>query len=318
MKAICEQFIADRDMLKKVFKMENSYVLSVSALTLRGKADTEKIKHCKDFLEINSGVLSGFQGNGRLFIVTKLTLAPSHIIKFAEISKIYNKLKKYFGGSSYLAYISAVLADMIPASEADRIAERGKRIYKLMSKKHPFLTSGEDSPFAILFAFSEKSDEELISLTEEYYERIKKLSNDRNTAQTLSHILALEGGEVEATVSRFETILSAIESRGRKYSRNYELSAIAALSLLPIDIDNAVDKIIEADNFLKEQKGYGFLGFDKKTRLMHAVMLVTDSYAEAAGETAVVTGTLAMVAAQQAAMCAIIATTAASTAAAAN
>lgn len=316
--AICEQFISDRDEIKAVFKWENHYILPIGALILRGKADAEKLKLCKTIIEKNTGVFSGFAGNARMPAAVKLASADNPEEKFAQILEIYNILKKHFGNTSYLAYISAVLADMIPVSEADEIGARGKKIYKLMSKKHPFLTSGEDSPFAILFAFSEKDDEELIADMEDYYIKMKKLSYDGNVIQSISHIFALEGGDADAKIQRFSELLKAVESRGRKYSKYYELSALAALSLLPSDIETMADEIIEADNFLSEQEGYGFFGYDKKTRLMHAVMLVMNIYSPSAGETAVVANTLAMVAAQQAAMCAIIASTAASTAAATN
>ena len=316
--AVCEQFISDRDAIKSVFKWENHYILPVGALILNGKADAEKLKLCKKIIEKNTSVFSGFAGNARMPAAVKLASADNPEDKFAEIHEIYKILKKYFGNTSYLAYISAVLADMIPVSEADKTGERGKRIYKLMSKKHPFLTSGEDSPFAILFAFSEKGDEELIADMEDYYIKMKKLSYNGNVIQSISHIFALEGGDADAKIQRFSELLKEIESRGRKYSKYYELSVLAALSLLPVDIEKTADEVIEADNFLSKQEGYGFFGYDKKTRLMHAAMLVMNSYSSSAAETAAVTNTLAMVAAQQAAMCAIIASSASSTAAATN
>ncbi len=318
LKAVCEQFIADRDMIKSVFKWENYYILPIGALILNGKADAEKLKLSKTIIEKNTGVFSGFAGNARMPAAVKLASAENTEEKFSEVIEIYNILKKYFGNSGYLAYISVILADMTTVSEINALGERGKRIYKLMSKKHPFLTGGEDSPFALLFAFSEKSDEELIEDMEEYYTSMKKLSYEGNAIQSISHIFAMEDGDKEARVQKFKDLISAIESRGRKYSKYYELSVLAALSLLPMDIDTMADEIIEADKFLSEQEGYGFFGYDKKTRIMHASMLVMNSHSSSVGETAAVTTTLAMVAAQQAAMCAIIAASAASTAAATN
>lgn len=316
--SVCDQFISDRDMLQSVFKWANHYIMPVSALTLRGNSDAEKMKSCKKIIEKNTSVFSGFSGNAALPVAVKLASAEAPEEKFAEILEIYNILKKHFGNSGYLAYISTVLADMIPVSEADAIGERGRRIYKLMSKKHPFLTSGEDTPFAVLFAFSEKEDEELIADMEEYYIAMKRLSYDANVLQSISHMFALENGEREAKIQRFKDLFALLERRGRKYSKHYELPVLAALSLLPVDMETAADEIIEVDTFLSEQDGYGFFGYDKKTRLMHAVMLVMNSYSESAADTAVVTNTLAMVAAQQAAMCAIIAASAGSSAAATN
>ncbi len=316
--AVCEQFISDRDAIKSVFKWENHYILPVSALTLRGNADAEKMKLCRKIIEKNTGIFSGFSGNAALPVAVKLAASEIPEEKFAVILEIYNILKKYFGNSGYLAYISTVLSDMTSVSEVDGIGERGKRIYKLMSKKHPFLTSGEDTPFAVLFAFSEKDDETLIDDMEEYYAGLKKLSYDANTVQSISHMFALEDGEKEAKIQKFRDLLAMLESRDRKYSRNYELSVLAALSMLPVDVETAAEEIVEADKFLSEQDGYGFFGYDKKTRLMHAAMLVMNCYSEMSADTAAVTNTLAMVAAQQAAMCALICASAASSSSAAN
>ena len=70
-------------------------------------------------------------------------------------------------------------------------------------------------------------------------------------------------------------------------------------------------------DFLTEQKGYGFFGLDKKTRLMHAAMIVSCDYVKNDNkDVAAMTGTLAAVAAQQAAVCAIMMSSVAASAAA--
>ena len=83
-------------------------------------------------------------------------------------------------------------------------------------------------------------------------------------------------------------------------------------------MDAAVDKApIPADfkvgnhtvDFLKTQKGYGFLGFDRTERMMHAGMVVTSEHLGSSEtmENAAVNSTVSMIAAQQAIMCAVIA-----------
>ena len=72
----------------------------------------------------------------------------------------------------------------------------------------------------------------------------------------------------------------------------------------------------DVDAFLDQQKGYGFFGIDRKTRLMHAAMIVSDEYMPRGEvDTAALSGTIAMLIAQQIATCAIIASTTATTAA---
>ena len=79
--------------------------------------------------------------------------------------------------------------------------------------------------------------------------------------------------------------------------------------------------VMEVDDFLAGQRGYGFFGLRRKERLMHAGMLVTSDYIGTAGQpamqSAAIGGTVSLIVAQQAAMCAAIAAASASATAAA-
>lgn len=78
--------------------------------------------------------------------------------------------------------------------------------------------------------------------------------------------------------------------------------------------------IMEADDFLAGQKGYGFFGIGKKQRLMHAGMIVTSDYLDQSGamQAAAIGGTISLIAAQQAAMCAAIVVSSAAAASSAS
>ena len=94
------------------------------------------------------------------------------------------------------------------------------------------------------------------------------------------------------------------------------MATLAALAMLNADPDTLTRDMLDVDAFLELQKGYGLLGIDKKTRLMHAAMIVSDEYVpHDAVDTAALTGTISLLIAQQMAMCAIIASTTAATAA---
>ena len=92
---------------------------------------------------------------------------------------------------------------------------------------------------------------------------------------------------------------------------------LAALAMLNAAPDALARDMMDVDAFLAQQKGYGFWGADKKTRLMHAAMIVSDEYVPRdAVDTAALTGTVSLIIAQQMAMYAIMASTAAANAAA--
>lgn len=327
----CKEFIENRDTIKGLFNWDSPYIIAVCAAELCGKssvADAEKLKSCKKLVDSKTGIFSNFRGNVKLPIISLLAEDDHSEQKLDKAMKIYEILKQYFWGSQYLTLVATILADMIDVAKADDYAKRGKKLYDLMKNEHPFLTAGEDSVFAVLMAFSEKEDRELIVEMEECYKLMKTRFSNSNAMQSLSHVLAMASGDSREKCNRVLSLYQKLNMAGKKYGKYYELSVLGAMALLTSDVDNMVEDIIEVDSFLEKQKGYGILGIDKKTRLMHAVMLTSCDYAKQMEHVAVhketeqgmisaaaMSGTLAMIAAQQAAMCAVIAASTAASAA---
>jgi hypothetical protein len=210
------------------------------------------------------------------------------------------------------------MADMVSEEQVVKVTEKARTIYNKMKKDHPFLTSSEDSVYAVLMAVSEKSDEVLMEEMEVCYKKLKESFSASNEVQALAHVLSIAEGSAEEKCNKVVALYEALKADGVKYGKYHELVVLASLALLPVEQSVLVEDIKAVDAFLKEQKGYGFLGLDKKTRLMHAAMVVSCDYVKNDNaDIAAMTGTLAAVAAQQAAMCAVIAASAASSAASA-
>jgi hypothetical protein len=332
---LCEDFVANRDVLKRKFKWENSYLYPVCAsiFCARGvRADADRLTDAKRLLKDKTGVFSNFRGNLTLPVCSMLAAKSSPERRMEYAIENYRILREQFAPSSYLALAAFFLADMgVSDSRAQEAAERGKRIYKRMKQEHRFLTSAEDSVFAVLMSFAEQSDDALITDMEACYTLVKQRFSGGNAAQSVSHVLALSPGLTEEKTNRFLQLYEGIRAAGGKYGKYYQLSTLAAVSVMDADVNDIVQDMMDVDAFLSDQKGYGFLSIDRKTRMMHAAMLVSndycarnaalaavlnDSISDLASQTAVISGTLAIIAAQQAAMCAVIASSSAATAAA--
>lgn len=317
LKKQCEAFIHNRDEIKSYFKWENAYLVAVCASEFCGKnihVEVEKLLECKNIVDKTNGLFSNFRGAAKLAVICMLAADENPQAKMVKAREIHEIFKLKFRDSQYLTMIATKLCDLIDVDQADGCAERAKDLYNLMRKEHPFITGGEDSAFAALLAFSDKTDEDLIEDMEICYRNMKKFSSDSNAMQSLSHVLALAPGEPEKKCERVLAIHKALEEEGYRYGKGYEMAVLGALSILPIDPKLMIEDIKEVDAFLEEQKGYGALGIDKKTRLMHATMLVADDYSNKnIANTTAFAGTFAMMAAQQAAMCAIIASVAVTT-----
>lgn len=319
--ALCNTFIENRDTIKSSFGWENAYMYPVCAAIFthrRQVADERQIMRCQGILKEKTGVLSNFRGTARLAMIAMLAVDQDPEGRMERALEVYSALKEHFFTSEYLPVASMMIADVAVPSQYHMIAARTRRIYDLMKKEHPFLTSGEDSVFAAMLALSDMTDEQVSSEAESCYNILESEFFSGNAVQSLSHVLALGRGTAPDKCRRAMALYHGLKDNGFKYGTGYELATLGVLSMLPEDLAVVRADIMETDGFLSGQKGYGVFGIGRKQRLMHAGMLVSCDYTgqntSMAMNSAAISGTVSMIAAQQAAMCAAIAASAAASA----
>ncbi len=324
LKKQCEAFLANRREVKEAFKWEDDAMVSVATSVLINsdrKTDSEQLKSCKQMLKAETGIFSNFRGTVELAVVAMMAVSENPKAKLEKSLQYYDALKDKFMGSEYLVLAASILAETVSAGRIDRVATRAKSIYKLMKEDHPFLTSGEDSVMAAMMAISDKADDKaLMDEAETIYQNLKKTFSSGNDVQSVAFILALADGTAEAKCDKLAALYNALHAAGAKYGKYYHLATLAALSILPVAVETMVEDIVAVDACLAEEKPYkGLLGLDKKTRLMHAAMIVSGAYSKE-GDTniAATVGTMAMIAAQHAALCAAMCASAAASAAASS
>jgi hypothetical protein len=317
-------FIVNRDVFKTAFPMESDMLFPVCASVFMNcgrTADAEKLKATRKLLKSTVGVFSNFRSTAELPLVAMLAASDAPEERLKKALAVYDVLKKRFFSSEYLPVAAMMLSGMIESERFEEVSERAKKIYDLMKKEHPFLTSSEDSVFAVMLALSDKSDETLVREVEACYSTLKDKFYDRNALQSLSHVLTLAGDDFSTVSYKCRDtirLFDALKEKKYKYDTGYGLSTVGVLATLPCGVEETARDLIEAAEFLKTKKGYGFFGFDKQQRLLHASMIVT---AEHMGGSDAMTGAtvgsaLSMIAAQQSATCALIAANVAATSAA--
>lgn len=321
----CDLYFESRETVKDVFKWENDSLVSVCASVLLNSGrnvSPAQLKECRQLLKEKTGVFSNFRQTMEAPFASMMAVAEYPEEKLTKSLKYYEALKEHFWGSEYLVLAAAILADGVAEWNVEEKAARAKKLYKMMKEEHPFLTSEEDSVSAVMLAMSDKTDDNaLIQEAERAYQILKQTFSSSNDVQAASFVLvlALADGSIEEKCEKFVALYEALKSAGIKYGKYYELSTLAALSILPVNVENMVEDIVAVDGILAEKKPYsGIFGVEKKTRLMHAAMIVSSEYAKSDDSNiAAMVGTLAMIAAQQAAMCAVICASAAASSAAA-
>lgn len=303
----CTLYIANRDALKKAAPFDSSFIYPSAAnkLTVAGiTADAAKLKECRKIMKDTISSLSYLRGLSDLPLLVEMYLSDDPKATAERIDAAYTILKKHFSRSEYLAFLAILMGDKLDADKTEAMGVRAKKLYDMMKKEHPILTGSEDSTMAGFMALSDKSDEQLIKECEEYFELLKKTFSDKGAAQSCAQLFALSERSVRENVDKMNSLYDTLKEAGRKFDKHYGLSVLAAVALCEQDVKTLTDTMLEIDEFLSKQKGYGMLSVDKQTRLLHAAMLTVSIYS---GSENSKTATLAMLAAHQAAECAMIA-----------
>lgn len=308
---LCGDFIADRDVIQSVFFWDYPTLYPVCAAVFAGsgtRADADRLKRCRQLLKEKTGLFSSFRSTVQPVMICMMATDDDPEQRIARSLQVYDALKEHFWGSSYLPLAAMMAASTVPPAQYAEVAARTRRLYKRMQKEHPFLTSQEDSVYAAMLALSDKPDDLLLDEAERCYQLLKPRFFSGNAVQSLSHVLALSNGRAEDKCEAVLSLFEALKARGHKYGTDYELATLGVLATLPAPQESVVNDMLDVDEFLSRQKGYGLFGISKKQRLMQAGMLVTTDLASQPGimQTAAISSTIALVIAQEVAMCAAI------------
>lgn len=321
---LCEKYIADREVVKSVYRGESglSYLAAASIFLAKGKeANAESLQAGKEMLKKKVSAFSNFRANAKVTVAAVLSTSENKEEMMERTLLAYKSLKKEFGGSEYLTVASMALAQDVAPERFDEYAERAKAIYRLMKKNHPLLTSSEDSVFCVLFAMMERPAEVLTEEAEKCFTLLKKRFGKGNAVQSLSHVLALYDGTAEEKVQKTIDLYEVFKAKKTRYGRDYELATLGVLAMLNVPQEALVDEIIEVEGWLKAQKGFGFWSDVSRTsRLMFAGMLVQKQYenTDIMSVTAVQSVIASLIAQEVAVCCAIAASVSASAATSSN
>lgn len=317
--ARCKNLIKNKETMKSAFAWEDGLTHLACAGIFINKEQTaneEMLLQCKDILKRNTGIFSNFKSTAKPMIVAMLAANENPQLLMERGLKVYDLLKEEFMSSVYLPIAAMIIAQYADEARYAELAQRTRRIYKQMRADHPFLTSGEDSTFCALMALLDKPDEVLLGDAEECYKILKNNFFSSNAVQSLSHVLAMCDGEPEIKCQRTMELFQKLKEAGHKYGTSYELPTLGVLAMADGNQDEIVAEMAEIDQWLSEQKGFGFFSsISAKQRLMYAGMIAQQDYInDKMMQSAAVNGVISLTVAQQAAMCAAITASAATTA----
>ena len=283
LKSKIDLFIQNRQAVGDAFMFEYGLNCMVSSLILTNanrRSDIEKIKEARKILASKTSILSSFRVTVELAVLTKMSIQTDPEKYIDDVLAVYKTLR----GKRIIEYNCMVLSamtivDLGLMNEAANIAKRMESIVDKLSKKHPLLSDESDIAFAVLLALSEKDDDALVDEIEECYVYLKKelkVKADANAIQGLSELLVISGGNLREKCDKSAELFTTFKEHGARYGSYYEFSSLGALAELDIDMDELVDMVIETEEYLGREKGFGNWTLQKRERLMFAAIFVAD------------------------------------------
>ena len=280
---LCTAYVANREAVQQAFRRDNSALYSVCAniYCACGKtADAGRLKECWQVIRAHTRPFSKFRSKKiRSVLSCLLDLGTDPESRMAQANDYYRLLKRHFKKTEYLVLTAFLLTDLADRNLTEEKAVRARDIFRRMNKAHRILTNNTDSVFAVLMAYSDKTDDELLSDMEKDYQALKARFSSSGDVQMVAQILSMVPGDTENKVQRLIGLYDALLESEIKYGHSSELAPLAALSLADVPVRDLAEEIGSVDAFLQPQKFYGTKDADIEQRAMHAVMIVSDQYA---------------------------------------
>lgn len=281
--------------------------------------DLGAIQESYELIKAETGLFSAFRGTSAMAIATMLSLAEDGEKVLNDALALYKELNAAkFWKSDYLAIAAYQIAANAKERDRSLIVERTRAFYEGMKAYHKFYTGQDDVIFAAMLGLSDVDVNEGVNRMESLFQRLRGDIASGNGLQALTQVLVL-GGEAEDTVPRVLELREKLKSVGLRMDREYTLSSLGMLGLLPVEADMLVEDVSWAYEYLRGEKGFGSFSLTKQQVLLFAAALVIFSHAQELAhdvtKAALSTTITNIIIAQQAAIAVIAASTAATAAA---
>ncbi|WP_379146166.1 DUF4003 family protein [Paenibacillus sp. sgz500992] len=253
-------FAQNAQSIKKEFPWQNALVSRLAALlyTTEDKvADEGAIRASYELIKENTGLFSSFRGSSAISISALLSLSADREGQLRNTLSVYDMLKDIkFYGSDYLVVAAYQIAANQAPDQYLRTVERAKRFYDSMKAKHRFLTGQDDYIFAAMLGLSDIDIESGVERMEQLYATLKPEFRSGNSVQALTQVLVL-GNQAKEAADRVLALRDAFLAQNIRMDKQFTLSSLGVLSLLPLSREDIVNDVSGTFEFLRTQKGFG-------------------------------------------------------------
>lgn len=276
-----ELFVTNAQQIKQEFPWQNASVNRLAALLYAVEdkmANVETIRMYHEMVKDNTRGFSPFRGISAICIAALLSLSPQPQQQLAATLAVYDLLKeRKFRASDYLVIAAYQIAAHTPYDRYTAAIDRTQAFYEGMRSKHRFLTRQDDYIFAAMLGLSDIPVEQGLEQLEQLYVTLKPEFFSGNSVQALTQVLVLGG---EDLTSRVLSLREAFRARDIRLDKEYTLSSLGILSLIPYEQQQLVSDVSDTYEYLRPQKGFGGWSVNKQELLLLSAALVSYQYVD--------------------------------------
>lgn len=285
----CERFIANQNLLRESFRREGiaMHLMGAAVMTgSNGEISIEDLKKCEDYLDTKAGVFSSIRGILKMPMIVNMALSGNMEEYYESVRRIYEDIKENRGTKDERFFLAAmIIASAVENDEeTSDIVERAGRIFELTDAAGRFFA--DMSCFVTASSVAAGGVKDVGAYAERLglcKEELRLSSGIGRVPEDLCMLLAAKDGDIKEMCARILEIADALGSRKINLGTGDAASMLATLSSLDMSSDEIAERVSEADSFLKEQKGFGFMGVGREMRQLYASMLVCMSASEKSG-----------------------------------
>jgi hypothetical protein len=278
-----ELFADNAQRMKKAFTWHSAMINRLAALLYTADnrmLDEGAIRESYALIKENTGLFSSFRGTSAISIAALLSLSKDRQTQLTHTLAVYDMMKNAkFRASDFLVVAAYQIAANTTPDQYLHTVERAKAFYDGMKAHHRFLTGTDDYIFAAMLGLSGIEVESGVESIEQIYTDLKPEFLSGNSVQALAQVLVL-GADAPEAAARVMGLRDAFRSRGIRLDKEYTLSSLGVLSLLPCDKEAIVTDVSDTYDFLRTQKGFGSWSITKQELLLLSSALAAFKYVD--------------------------------------
>ena len=313
MKERCDLLVRNRAAILKKFTFQDS-LLGIAAGLVFAMADQDadvgKMSECRSILKKSTRPLSNLRAKPELLLLSKMALAADPEKYLDDVLDAYKKVcRGNLLENPYMALAAMLIVDLGRQADAGEIAAKAGELTKRLDRVHPILTSKEDTSYVMLLAATDRSVEDIVADIDSgyrYLKKTRKLGANHNALFELCEVLAVSYGDMQDKCDKIARIVHALKTREADFGGEQEFSSLGALAELDLGAERIAEEILDAEAYMRAEKGWGDKEVDRKKRMMFSSLLLADvcgrdpaSVADPVRSTPVLNNTIAIVVAKQ-------------------